>query len=162
MNSFIDPHCISAFVVFKKDSEPRYLLIRRCGKYLPGTWQMVSGGILEKETAPQAAFREIQEETGLIPTKLYSADVVETFYMKSCDKITSVPVFVAFVETMHVTLSPTEHDAYEWLAFQEAKNKLLFSEQKRVISHIHEMFVTNQPHEFFEIETRDWMTTDSY
>jgi hypothetical protein len=33
--------------------------------------------------------------------------------MKSCDKITFVPVFVAFAEKMDVILSSKEHDAYE-------------------------------------------------
>lgn len=152
MNSFVDPQYISAFVIANTEKEPLYLLIRRCGKYLPGSWQMVTGGILKGETAPQAALREIQEETGLTPTELYTADTVETFYMKICDKITLAPVFVAFVDKMDVALSPNEHDAYEWLPFQEAKNRLLFSEQKRVIGHIHEMFVMKKPNEFFRIE----------
>jgi 8-oxo-dGTP pyrophosphatase MutT (NUDIX family) len=57
--------------------------------------------------------REIQEEAGLIPQSLYSADAVETFYMQSNDKITFVPVFVAFVENRKVSLSPKEHDTYD-------------------------------------------------
>ena len=147
MTSFITPHCISAYVICQTLEGPRYLLIRRCGKYLPGTWQMISGGIENGETATQAALREIQEETGLIPYALYSADAVETFYMQSNDKITLVPVFVAFVEDKNVSLSPKEHDAYEWLAFEEAKNKLIWSEQRRVISQIHESCVLKKPNE---------------
>lgn len=86
---------------------------------------MISGGIEAGETAAKAAFREIQEETDLIPYALFSADIVETFYMLSNDKITCVPVFVAFVEDAKVTISPKEHDAYEWLSFEEARNKLV-------------------------------------
>lgn len=151
MNSFITPHCISAYVICKTSEGPRYLLIRRCGKYLPGTWQMISGGIDNSETASQAAMREIKEETGLTPYALYSADVVETFYMLSNDKITFVPVFVAFVEDKKIILSPTEHDAYEWLPFEEAKNKLVWSEQKRVINQIHESCVLKDPSELLRV-----------
>lgn len=152
MTSFITPHCVSVFVVCMTTENPCYLIIRRCGKYLPSTWQMVSGGILDGETATQAALREIQEETGLIPIELYSADIVETFYMKSCDKITFVPVFVAFVEKMDVVLSPKEHDAYEWVSFEEAKDKLVWSEQRRVISHIHETCVMKKPNKLLRLQ----------
>lgn len=114
---------------------------------------MVSGGIEPRETAPTAAWREIREETGLIPSALYSADAVETFYMQSNDKITFVPVFVAFVKDTAVSLSPQEHDAYEWLPFEEAKNRLVWAEQKRVISHIHNCFVLNKPNPLLLIES---------
>ena len=147
MTSFITPHCISAYVICHTSEGARYLLIRRCGKYLPGTWQMISGGIENGETATQAALREIQEESGLVPYALYSADAVETFYIQSQDKITFVPVFVAFVENMEVTLSPKEHDAYEWLPFEEAKEKLVWAEQRRVMAHIHESCVLKPPNE---------------
>lgn len=150
MNSFIDPHAISVYVV----QQHNYLLLRRCGPYLNGTWQMVSGGIEAGEKAWEAVLREIQEETGLVPDKLYSADAVETFYMKSLDKITFIPVFVAFVSNPgEIRLSPTEHDAYEWLGYEQAKDRLLWSEQKRVLSHIHENFVLNEPLSLCLIET---------
>ncbi|MBS3904960.1 MAG: NUDIX domain-containing protein [Simkania sp.] len=145
MTSFIAPHCISAYVIRQTSDGPLYLLIRRCGSYLPGTWQMVTGGILDGETAAQAALREIQEETSLTPTKLYCADAVETFYMQSQDKITFVPVFIAFVDTMDVRLAPSEHDAFVWLSFEEAKQRLVWAEQKRVLTQIHESCVLKAP-----------------
>ena len=145
--SSIAPYCISAFVICITDQVPRYLLIRRCGHYLPGTWQMVTGGIDEGETASQAALREIEEETGLIPSRFYCADAVETFYIQARDHITFAPVFVAFVTEMTVRLSPEEHDAYEWLPMNEAIDRLAWSEQKRVISHVHEQFVLKKPND---------------
>ena len=155
MISSIAPHCISAYVVCQTSEGPRYLLIRRCGKYLPGTWQMVSGGIESGETAMQAALREIQEETGLIPRALYSADAVETFYMPSHDKITFVPVFVAFVEDLDISLSPQEHDVYEWLSFEDARDRLVWAEQRRVIYHIHNTCVMQEPNELLRMEINE-------
>ena len=152
MTSFIIPHCISVYVVYQNSESPLYLLIRRCGKYLPGTWQMISGGIESGETASQAALREIQEETGLIPQALYSADAVETFYMQNHDKITFVPVFVAFVDNLKVSLSPQEHDAYEWLSFENARERLVWAEQRRVISHIHDTCVMRRPNGLLRVE----------
>ena len=91
-------------------------------------------------TAEEAARRDIAEETGLVIETLFSADAVETFYMQAKDKIAFVPVFVAVVSGESVRLSPTEHDAYEWLSYEEAKRRLVFAEQKRILTHIHERF----------------------
>jgi len=141
MTSFITPHAIGVYVICRTHEGPRYLLIRRCGRYLPGTWQMVTGGILASETSGQAVLREIREETGLTPVELYTADAVETFYMQLLDKVAFVPIFVAFVEHMEVELAPQEHDAYEWLPFEEARQRLVWAEQRRVIAQVHEMCV---------------------
>lgn len=146
MISSIAPFCISAYIIYKELDRAEYLMIRRSGRYLPGTWQMVSGGIHDGETAPQAAIREIHEETGIKISKFYSADAVETFYFPPKDKVVCVPVFAAFVEAKEpIVLSPSEHDAFEWLSFEEAKKRLIWSEQKRVITLIHENFVLNEP-----------------
>jgi 8-oxo-dGTP pyrophosphatase MutT (NUDIX family)/GNAT superfamily N-acetyltransferase len=150
--SFITPHCISAYVVCKTLDSPRYLLIRRCGKYWPGTWQVVTGGIENGETAGQAALREIREETGLIDIQLYSADSVETFYMQDSNQIAFAPVFVGFVEKMDVQLSPSEHDAFEWMSFENAKKRLGWAEQKRVITLVHECCVLQKPNDLLLID----------
>lgn len=145
MTCFIQPCFVSVFVVCQTSSGPLYLIMKRCGKYLTGTWQMVTGKIEEGETAARAAFREVQEETGLTPLHLYSADAVETFYMQSENKIAFVPVFVAFVDSMEVRLSPTEHDAFEWVALEQAKEQFSWAEQKRIISLIHHSCVLQKP-----------------
>lgn len=150
MTSFIQPECISCFILNKN---LEYLLIRRSSKELHGTWQMVTGGILEGETAPEAVLREIREETALIPTELYAADFLETFYIISRDQIGFVPVFLAIVETTEVVLDPKEHDAYEWLLFEEAKERLVWSEQKKALTHVHENLVLKKPHELLRIDT---------
>ncbi len=150
-SNFIAPHAIAAYIVRRTEEGVLYLLIRRCAKYLCGTWQMVTGGIEGEETAPEAALREIREETGLFPSALFSADTVETFYSQERDIIVFMPAFVAFVETSQVTLSPTEHDAYEWLSFEEAKQRVVWQEQKRILEHIHNTCVLQEPSEFLRI-----------
>lgn len=146
LEGFVTAQCISAYVIHTHPKGCDYLLVRRCGHYLRGTWQMISGGVQEGEKAYEAALREIREETGIIPDRLYSADAVETFYMKSLDKITFVPVFVCFVDKKkEVILSDSEHDAYEWLSYDQATERLIFSEQRRIIRHIHENFFLKAP-----------------
>jgi dATP pyrophosphohydrolase len=152
--SSIDSNYISAHVIHTHHNGNMFLLLRRSSDYLRGTWQMVTGGIKNGEKAYQAALREIREETGLTPDRLYSADAVETFYMKTTDKIQCVPVFVAFIDALkaEVQLSLNEHDDYEWMAYDVALDRLVFAEQKRVLTHIRANFILNDPNPIHLIE----------
>ena len=152
--SSIIPDCISAYIIRFKDGEPEFLMLHRCSSYLNGTWQMVSGGINIGEKAWEAALREVKEETGFVPDQFYNADIIESFYIAAIDKIFFVPVFVGFVDhPTAVTLSPHEHDDYEWLSFEEAKERLEFHEQKRIITHVYHQFILTPPKLIFKIET---------
>ena len=54
----------------------------------------------------------------------------------------------------NVQLSPDEHDAYEWLSFEKAMERLAWSEQRRILTHIHENFVLKEPLELLLMETK--------
>ncbi len=142
------PVAISAYIARWEGNEPRYLLMRRSSYYLHGIWQGVSGGIEAGEFAAEAALREIREETGLTPVKLYSADTVEVFYQPSEDAVQLIPVFVAMApEPCEVRLAPAEHDDYAWLRLDEALLRLEFAEQRRTLKAIDECFFQRQPSE---------------
>jgi len=144
------PKAISVYVICGS----RYLLLRRCEEFLFGTWQMVTGGVESGETAWQAAIREIGEECGFAPDRLYSADCVEIFYDKESNEVVHCPVFAAFVDTRkQVLLSPKEHDAFEWLPMTQAKDRLFFADQKRTLAHVHENFVLKSPAPFHLIRS---------
>lgn len=141
------PDCIHVIIVRKTEKGVFYLLLRRSEESLFGTWQAVTGGIDPQETAAAAALRELYEETGLSPVRFYYADFVETFYIPERDKFFSSPLFVAFVEQEEVSLSPSEHDAYEWVSLEEALSRLIWTEQRKAFSHVHEYFVLRNPNE---------------
>jgi dihydroneopterin triphosphate diphosphatase len=152
----INPNCVSVHVIHTHHNGNMFLLLRRSSPYLRGTWQMVTGGIHNGEKAYQAAVREVHEETGLTVDRLYSADAVETFYMKTLDKIQLLPVFVAFIDSVEaeVRLSLNEHDDYEWVAYDVALDRLIFAEQKRILTHIRANFLLNDPNPIHLIEYR--------
>ncbi len=56
------------------------MILRRNSLYLNDTWQMISDRIEHGEKAWEAALREIEEETGLVPGRFYFTDALEQFY----------------------------------------------------------------------------------
>ena len=64
----------------------------------------------------ERAVRELKEETGLTPIRMFIADHVSTFYEKNGDLINLVPVFGIETETKRITLS-SEHSEYKWMDF---------------------------------------------
>jgi dATP pyrophosphohydrolase len=98
----------------------KFLLLKRAvHKIYPGTWQMITASCEKKESTPQTAIRELKEETGLEPVKLYSVPHVNTFYFDLNDSICLSPVFLAIVDSDKVKIS-NEHTEYKWVTYDEA------------------------------------------
>jgi dATP pyrophosphohydrolase len=145
---------ISAYVCRIEDAKGRYLILKRNSSYLPDSWQMVSGKIEKGEKAWEAALREITEETGLIPDRLYSVNKLEQFYEANQNCINLVPVFVGFIDSdQPVRLSP-EHGEYQWVSPDEATNLLCFEHQAETMRFIEDMFVKQKPLEFLRIKIK--------
>ena len=116
---------------------------------------MISGKIEKNEKAWEAALREIKEETGIIPDEFYSADMLEQFYEINQNCINLVPIFVGIVKNgTEVILSPDEHDEYKWVTTQEAKHYLKFENQLKVLDHIENRFIINEPYQYLRIEIK--------
>jgi dihydroneopterin triphosphate diphosphatase len=145
---------IAAYVCRVDYGQGQYLMVKRSTPYLKDTWQMVSGRIEKGETAWQAALREIKEETGLTPDRLYSANEVELFYEVSQNCINVAPVFVGFIDSVQVVELSSEHNEYKWVTCEEAEKLLTFAHQKKIIEIIEATFVRQKPLEFLKIMTR--------
>lgn len=133
---------IEAHIFRKAGDDIEFLLIKRADNdsLFPGVWQMVTGSINENEKAFETAWREIQEETGLIPIKFWIAPNVNSFYNQLKDNINLIPVFAAQVESnCKVTLS-NEHSDYKWVNKDEAKQMLIWKGQRNSVDEIHNYF----------------------
>ena len=104
---------------------------------------ILSAGKIEKdEKAWETAVRELKEETGLAPKKMFVADHVSRFYEKHKDRMNLVPVFGIEVDSKDVTLSD-EHIDYKWLDFEEAFDTLIWNGQKQGLKTVYNMLLKN-------------------
>jgi 8-oxo-dGTP pyrophosphatase MutT (NUDIX family) len=109
------------------------VLRRAAGGRCPGSWETVHGHIEPEETPTEAARRELAEETGLAPERLYNLSRVEAFYQHRKDEIALVPVFAAFVAADAVVRTGEEHDRHEWLPPAEAARRFAWPREVRAL-----------------------------
>ena len=97
---------IELHICRKTDQGDKFLLLKRSNdaKIYPGIWQMITGTIESHEHTKDTLLRELEEETGLKPVKIYSIPRVNTFYLAVSDKICMSPVFLAIVETDEIRI----------------------------------------------------------
>ncbi len=132
---------IDAYVYRKMDDKIEFLLLKRAEtKLYEHLWQGVAGKIEPGEKAWEAAIRELKEETGFKPIKMFVADHVSRFYEVYGDRVNLVPVFGIEVPKSPVQLSE-EHSKYEWLSFDEAMKRLIWNGQKQGLAIVHEMII---------------------
>jgi dATP pyrophosphohydrolase len=111
-------------------------LRRGGGGRCPGSWESVHGHIEPAEQPAAAAARELEEETGLTPLRLYNLSRVELFYQHHSDEVALVPVFVAFVQPdARVRLGP-EHDGFEWLSLPAGRLRFAWPRERRALDDI--------------------------
>ena len=130
---------IDAYVFNRKSKEIRFLLLKRAKtKIYEHLWQGVAGKIEAGETSWEAAIRELKEETGFEPIRIFVADHVSKFYEAHGDWVNLVPVFGIEVEDEEVILSD-EHCEFKWVDFNTAHQTLIWSGQKDGIAAIFNM-----------------------
>jgi dihydroneopterin triphosphate diphosphatase len=102
----------------------------------PGSWESVHGHIEPAEQPAGAATRELEEETGLTPLRLYNLSRVELFYQHRVDEVALVPVFVAFVAPDARIRLGAEHDGFEWLSPDAARLRFAWPRERRALADI--------------------------
>ena len=106
----------------------------------PGSWEAVHGRIEPGEMPSQAAVRELREETGLTPERLYSV-TVNPFYLAALDTMQLAVVFCAFVDSDEVKTAE-EHQTHEWLTVAQAAKRFTWPRATDVLAHITKLLRT--------------------
>ncbi len=140
---------VEAHIIKKNEDDIEFLLLKRApDEIYPNLWQMVTGRIQANEKAYETAVREIKEETGLTPEKLWVVPNVNSFYSPKHDKVIPIPVFAALVNDDKITLSE-EHSEFQRIKKEEAKPLLAWPGQRKSVDIIHEYFLHEKL--FFEL-----------
>jgi dATP pyrophosphohydrolase len=126
---------VSCFVVRTSASTSHDFLqvLRVRGKYMGETWQLVTGGIDDGETAWQAALRELKEETGLVPIEFYQVDVLNTFYLAQTDSISISPMFCAIVPADAQVQLNHEHTDFRWVPRVEMESRVMWPGERAAL-----------------------------
>jgi len=123
----------SGAVVFKKENNTiMYLLLNY--DYKSQYLGFPRGGVEQGESEKQAAIREIKEETSLDVRFIDGfKEQVHWFYRKDGQTVSKrLVLFLAEAKSDNVILS-REHVGYEWLAFEDAIDRLDFENSRKVL-----------------------------
>ena len=133
----IHVYFVVVLIIRRRGSEHQLLIARRTeGKYMGGTWQLISGGLEPNESAWQGALREMREETGLTPLEFYRLDTLTTFYRPDNDSLNTAPMFCAIVADDATAEINPEHTAFEWLNVNEASSRLMWPSDRRALEEV--------------------------
>ncbi len=128
---------VDVYVVRPAEGGLEFLLLRRGpdGR-CPGSWEGVHGHIDGGEHPVAAALRELREETGLAPERLYNLSRVELFYQHLTDEVAVIPVFCAVARAGAGVTLGTEHDDHSWLAAADAGDRWTWPRERRAMADI--------------------------
>jgi 8-oxo-dGTP pyrophosphatase MutT (NUDIX family) len=128
---------VDVYVLRGVGSALECLVLRRAaGGRCPGSWEAVHGHIEAGERPAEAAVRELHEETGLAPLRVYNLSRMESFYLHRSDEVALVPVFAAFVSAEATVRLGPEHDRSEWLAPEAARRRFAWPREGRALEDI--------------------------
>jgi 8-oxo-dGTP pyrophosphatase MutT (NUDIX family) len=121
-NISIESPGVNVAVVREDDDGWKFLLLKRGeGESYAGTWGFVTGGKSGNETVAQVVVREVKEETGLIPARMWATEYLVQFYEPEYDKIWILPLIVAVVPPDSKVVLSDENSEFRWLPPIRAK-----------------------------------------
>jgi 8-oxo-dGTP diphosphatase len=108
------------------------LVVRRAlhDDFMAGIWELPGGGVDAGETLDQAAARELQEETGLVTTRIINIFEGFDYQTPTKPKVRQVN-FLVEVAPGDIQLSPDEHDEYRWIKKGEIDSLNASDEMRR-------------------------------
>jgi 8-oxo-dGTP pyrophosphatase MutT (NUDIX family) len=144
---------VSVAVVKEDDDGWRFLLLKRGQQEsYSGTWGFVTGSKEGNETVAQLVIREVAEETGLTPLKVWATEYLIQFYEPEFDKIWILPQIVAVVSPDSEVRLSEENSDFRWLPPVSAKRRVNWKNLEKAIDDITDELEVYPAHNWVEIK----------
>jgi dATP pyrophosphohydrolase len=128
---------VNVAVIKEDDDGWKFLLLQRSKhETYAGCWGFVTGGKKNDETVARVVMREVREETGLSPERLWATEYVIQFYEPTCDKIWILPLVVAVVKADSQVVLSSENSDYRWLPANRAKRLVSWKNLAQAIDNL--------------------------
>jgi len=128
---------VEVYVFRRRRGRIEFLALRRSpGRKLGGVWQPVTGKRRRLEPAARAASRELTEETGLEPRRMWCLETMTIYYDTDADSFAVLPLFVAEVRASDRVKLSREHTAFAWLPRVRCGRRYLWASQQRALEAI--------------------------
>ena len=128
---------VDTYVVRRNGRGLEVLVLRRApGGRNPGSWETVHGTIEAGETPVAASRRELAEETGITPERMYNLSRVDSFYRHGADEVVLIPAFAVIVAGDAEPRLSAEHDRAEWLAPAAAAARFSWPRERRALDDV--------------------------
>lgn len=128
-------------------------LRRAAGVRCPGSWEMVHGKVEGGEALPDAAQRELFEETGLKPERLLSI-TMHPFFLVHTGTVQLAAVFAAVVSPDEAVVRSVEHDKHAWLTVSEARRRFSWPHERRHLDDAYALLRTPEVHDVIALPAR--------
>ena len=138
---------VIVYVVRQFPDERKVLFLKRNGGQHSGAWWPVAGTPEAGEAPQQTAVRELGEETGLSPRRLFSFGME----IPHADSSKALVTFVAFVDQATPVTLNYEHSDYRWLTGGKAID-LVPDHSKLYLDYFRQRFIVVSPAPDLELE----------
>ncbi len=130
-------------VVYRRADLPKFLLLH----YPAGHWDFPKGHVEEGETTQETALRELREETGIkeeeVKLKEGFEEIIDYMYKKNNEFAHKKVIFLlGQTEKEEIRISE-EHQGYDWLSFEKAKERVTFQNARKLLIKSKEYLVEN-------------------
>lgn len=132
-------------VVFLRRKEPQFLVLHRTKNWKG--WELVKGGLLDKEDEMSGLRREIKEETGvkfklIAKTRHFLCYKFARGFVKDGHIFHGAKGRLFLVEALgkKVKIDKREHDKYMWVGKVEAMKILTHKDQKNALKYVCERY----------------------
>lgn len=145
---------VEVHIIRKIKDDIEFLLLKRSKEVeYPDLWQMVTGSIEKGEEFFQTALRELNEETGLKPIKLWLVPNINSYYEEEKKELNLIHVFVALVNKNNQVKISNEHTEFMWVDKETAKQLVAWDGQRKSMNLIYDFFINKKNEDkFLEIK----------